>query len=176
MLEKCESSPSNVDINALFAEMQPALLRAATRWAPSESIDDVVQDTWMGVLNGIERFEGRSKLSTWIFGILWRQSCRQWRKIDAKPTVDIGDHDLVAYGAGVDPGRVAELRDDVERTFEAIDDLPDRYREVIVMRDVMDRPAAETCEVMDLSEANQRVLLHRARGRVRTSLPDLVAS
>ncbi len=176
MSEHPESSPSSVDIDTLFAEMQPALMRAARRWAPSESIDDVVQDTWMGVLNGIDRFEGRSKLSTWIFGILWRQSCRQWRRIDAKPTVGIGDHDLVADETGVEPGRIAELRDDVERTLDAIDDLPDRYREIIVMRDVLDRPAAEACEVMDLTEANQRVLLHRARGRVRTSLPNLVAS
>ena len=111
-----------------------------------------------------------------MFGILWRQCCRQWRRIDAKPTVDIDDHELASRAADIDPSRVAELRDDLARTLDAIDDLPDRYREVIVLRDLLDRPATETCAVMDLSEANQRVLLHRARGRVRSSLPDLVAS
>ena len=70
----------------------------------------------------------------------------------------------------------AELRDDLARTFDAMEDLPERYREVILMRDVLDRPAAETCTAMDLSQANQRVLLHRARGRVRSVLADLVAS
>ena len=176
MPETSDPPLSDAGLEALFVEMQPALLRAARRWAPAEFVDDVVQDTWIGVLNGIDRFEGRSQLSTWIFGILWRQCCRQWRKIETKPTVDIEPHDLASDAPDVDPSRVAELRDSVARAVDAIDDLPDRYREIIVLRDILDRPAAETCEVMDLSEANQRVLLHRARGRVRASLPDLVAS
>ena len=166
----------DVDLDALFGEMQPALLRAARRWAPAESIDDVVQDTWMGVLKGIDRFEGRSRLSTWVFGILWRQCCRQWRIIDTKPTVGIDGREFACQSVDADPGRVAELRDDLARTFDAMEDLPERYREVILMRDVLDRPAAETCTAMDLSQANQRVLLHRARGRVRSVLADLVAS
>jgi RNA polymerase sigma-70 factor (ECF subfamily) len=164
-----------LDVDRLAAELQPALLRAARRWAPAETVDDVVQDTWLGVIRGIERFEGRSQPSTWVFGILWRQCCRQWRKIDAKPTVHIGDEEIASDKADIDPGHVAEVRDALARTFDAIEDLPDRYREVILLRDVLDTPAAETCDAMNLSEANQRVLLHRARGRVRSSLPDLAA-
>ncbi|MGI9613228.1 MAG: RNA polymerase sigma factor [Acidimicrobiales bacterium] len=170
------ATPSDHDLDALFAEMQPALLRAATRWAPAEVVDDVVQDTWVGVLNGIDRFEGRSQLSTWVFGILWRQCCRQWRKIGSRPTIDVEPEDLALEAVDIDPSRMVELRDDVDRTMDAIDELPERFRQVIALRDVLDRSASETAATMDLSQANQRVLLHRARNRVRTSIPDLVAS
>ncbi|MGI9615358.1 MAG: RNA polymerase sigma factor [Acidimicrobiales bacterium] len=176
MSPACALPTSDHDLDALFAEMQPALLRAATRWAPAEVVDDVVQDTWVGVLNGIDRFEGRSQLSTWVFGILWRQCCRQWRKIDSKMAIDIEPEELALESVDVDPGRLVELRDDVDRTMDAIEDLPERYRQVIGMRDVLDRSASETAATMNLSQANQRVLLHRARNRVRSTIPDLVAS
>ena len=166
----------SIDFDALFAELQPGLLRAANRWAPAEAVDDVVQDTWLGVLRGIDRFEGRSRLSTWVYRILWHQCCGQWRRIDKKPPIDANPPDLASDKLEADPGLMVELSDHLRQVHDAIDELPNRCRQVIVLRDILDLSAPETCKAMELSEANQRVLLHRARSRVRASLPSLLAS
>ena len=155
------------------------------------AVDDVVQETWLGVLRGLHAFEGRSSLRTWMFSILINQARTRARR-DARslpfsaletedgPTVDPG-----AFGAdgrwASAPARLdgdpetgllsAELR---RHLLQAVDGLAPDQRAVITLRDLVGLPAVEVCELLELSEGNQRVLLHRARSRVRTALAPLV--
>ncbi|MDE3206409.1 MAG: RNA polymerase sigma factor [Acidobacteriota bacterium] len=168
------------------------MLKLARSYVQStHAAEDVVQETWMAVVTGIERFEGRSSLKTWIFRILVnraRSRSRGDRRFDLGPAQTGGDE---APGPSVDQARFetsgrwaghwavppaplpedrllsAELRAVINRL---IDRLPPRQRSVLVLRDVEGLSAAEACEVLGLSEANQRVLLHRARVKVRDLL------
>ncbi|MGH2951466.1 MAG: RNA polymerase sigma factor [Solirubrobacterales bacterium] len=181
----------------LVDELTPALTRVAVAHVPSRAVaDEVVQDTWVGVINGIERFEGRSSLRTWIFQILlnnartrgrrerrtlpfshFRRRAEEGRE---EPAVDA---DRFQGRRGEDPGAWARppaewsspeetLSSDAARRvmLDAIRELPPRQRDVLVLRDVQGWPAAEACNALGLSETNQRVLLHRARSKVRGAL------
>lgn len=157
--------------------------------------DEVVQETWLGVVRGIERFEGRSSLKTWIFQILVNNAMsRAERESRTVPlsTYDVHDDDEPA----VDPSRFFdehharwpghwaaplsrwnELPEDALYGHETlavlwstIEALPDMQRRVIVLRDVEGWSPDDVCGMLDLSEANQRVLLHRARSRCRAAL------
>lgn len=183
--------------SALVDELTPALMRMALAHVPSRAIaEEVVQDTWVGVIRGIDRFEGRSALRTWIFQILLNNARtrgqREKRSLPFsffrrggeegrdEPAVD-ADRFQGANGQrpgwwarppaeweGVD----ARLETDEVREvlLRAIADLPPRQRDVIVLRDLQGYPSDEVCNVLDLSETNQRVLLHRARSKVRAAL------
>jgi RNA polymerase sigma-70 factor (ECF subfamily) len=171
-----------------------SLLRLAMTYVrPRSAAEEVVQDTWLGVVRGLPTFEGRSSLRTWIYRILVNQArtrgVRESRSVpfsslggDDEPAVDpdrflppghsaYAGHWAAAPRAWDDlPEQVllaAETRAEVER---AIDDLPPQQREVITLRDVEGWSSAEVREALDLTEANQRVLLHRARAKVRTRL------
>ena len=181
----------------LVDELNPALMRLALAHVPSRAIaQDVVQDTWLGVIKGIDRFEGRSALRTWIFQILLNiartKGKREKRAVPFsslrrraeeggdEPAVDA---DRFQGRGGQRPGWWArppaewegvearieneELRD---MLLEAIADLPPRQRDVIVLRDLQGYSAEEACNILDLTETNQRVLLHRARSKVRAAL------
>jgi RNA polymerase sigma-70 factor (ECF subfamily) len=170
----------------------PAMLRVATSLVRSRSVaEEVVQDTWVAVLRGIERFEGRSSLKTWLFRILVNrarsQYAREARSVPvsalAAPDDEGGDGDLLD---GLDPQTgwwIASPRPwsdcPVERLLSAETDacvraaiaaLPAAQRRVIELRDVEGWSAAEVCDLLELSEGNQRVLLHRARTKVRRAL------
>ncbi|MGO9957444.1 MAG: RNA polymerase sigma factor [Solirubrobacteraceae bacterium] len=173
-----------------------AMRRVALSFVKSGSIaDEVVQETWLAVIRGIDRFEQRSSLKTWIFGILVKRAlsraAREHRAIpfsalqrtvdDDSPAVDpdrflAGDHAFRGYWC-VPPTRYSELPEDRalaaetrDRVTRAIDDLPLGQRQVISLRDVEGWEAEEVCDLLGLSAANQRVLLHRARARVRSAL------
>ena len=181
----------------LVDEHGPFLLRLALMHVPSRAIaEEVVQDTWLAVLNGIDRFEGRSSLRTWIAGILLniaRTRGRRERRVLpfsflARRREEGGDE------PAVDPDRFQSLRDSrpgewarppaewaspEERLateearrilLETIAELPVRQREVIALRDISGWSAAEARNALGLSETNQRVLLHRARSKVRAAL------
>ncbi len=182
---------------ALVDELSPALLRLALMHVPSRAVaEDVVQDTWIGVIEGIDRFEGRSSLRTWIIQILLNKA--RTKGVREKRTLPFSyfkrraeegrdepavDADRFQGRDGVRPGWWArppvewegaeakleqnEVRD---RLLEAIADLPPRQREVIVLRDLQGYSAEEARNVLDVSETNQRVLLHRARSKVRAAL------
>jgi RNA polymerase sigma-70 factor (ECF subfamily) len=155
---------------------------------PSRAVaEEVVQETWLAVLTGIERFEGRSSLKTWLFRILANKAKtrgqRETRTLPFSSFAADGDEDRTAVpverfargGAWATPPRgvpeerllAAETRGRVE---EAIAALPPNQRSVITLRDVEGLPAEEACNVLGLSETNQRVLLHRARAKVRAAL------
>ena len=194
---------------AAFTELvdryQNALLRLATVYVRSRDLaEEVVQDTWLGVMAGIGRFEGRSSLKTWIFRILINRAktmgVREARSIPFsalaaegsegdhdEPTVEPdrflpADHPQWPHHWAVPPQSWAEtaerilLGKEVRGLLEkAISDLPRVQREVISLRDVEGWTAEEVCGLLGLSEVNQRVLLHRARSKVRKALEGYVA-
>jgi RNA polymerase sigma-70 factor (ECF subfamily) len=153
------------------------------------AVEEVVGETWLAMIAGLEGFEGRSSLRTWIFAILVnRARTRASRDARSVPFSSLQDdeHPPVDPGAFAPDGRwrsaparlerdpyehllAAELR---ERLMDAIEQLPPRQRTVITLRDVVGCAPAEVAEMLELSEGNQRVLLHRARAHVR----DLLAS
>jgi RNA polymerase sigma-70 factor (ECF subfamily) len=168
------------------------MLRLARSFVSTEeSAAEVVQETWLAVIEGIGRFEGRSSLKTWIFRILTNTAKRRGtREYKVVPLSSV-EHD---GGPTVDPGRFRPrgdpypghwwefpaiwptpeqglLEGEVRALLaRALAELPERQRVVIVLRDVDGYSSAEVCDLLELSEANQRVLLHRARAFVRGKL------
>ena len=161
-----------------------AMLRLACSFVPNTAVaEEVVQDTWLGVLRGIGGFEGRSSFRTWLFRILVNRA--RTAGVRERRTVAIGDtgaavaalrfdqsgswlsppeHWIEAVEDRLEAGKVADLI----RT--AVDDLPDRQRQVVTLRDIEGLTSDEVCGVLDISESNQRVLLHRARSRLRQAI------
>ena len=155
------------------------------------SADEVVQETWLSVVRGLDRFEGRSSLRTWIFRILANQArtraVREARNVPFS-TIEGEDGPAVDPAAFGDDGRWrsapprldadpetgllgSELR---ERLRQAVDELPENQQAVITLRDLVGVPAEEVCELLEISDGNQRVLLHRARAQVRAALAPFV--
>jgi RNA polymerase sigma-70 factor (ECF subfamily) len=172
---------------ALVEKYGPSLLRVARLHVPTQSAaEEVVSDTWLALVTGLERFEGRSSLKTWLFRILTNKAktrgVRERRTVPFSSFVGDGDEDGTAVDAdrfardghwtapprGVPEERLlaGEARAVVE---EAIEALPENQRAVITLRDVEGLSAEEACNVLGLSETNQRVLLHRARAKVRAA-------
>lgn len=161
-----------------------------------EAAEDVVQDTFLGVIRGIDSFEGRSTIKTWMFRILVnRAQTRGEREGRVRPFSSIDD----GSGATVDPDRfrksgrwagfwsTAPSRTELPeasalaaefgtRLSVAIESLPTTQRAVLELRDVHGVGSQEVCELLDLTEANQRVLLHRARAKVRSLLESYMAA
>ena len=187
---------------ALVRRHTPSLLRVARGYVDSQAdAEEVVQETWLGVLDGLDRFEGRSSLKTWILRILVnRAKTRGTREARCVPFSCLGPEE--AGESAVDPdrflapdhprwaghwaaaprswARVPEerllARETLEHLQRAIEALPARHREVIVLRDVEGWDGAEVCAALGLSEGNQRVMLHRARSKVRAELDAYLSS
>lgn len=183
----------------LLEKHQASLLRLASMYVPSRAVaEEVVQETWLAVLEGLDRFEGRSSLRTWIFAILVRVARRRGKRERrtipfsamrtpadeaSEPLVDPERFAPPAHRwaghwhpqsipdgwAGIPDERLAS-RETLEVTHAAIATLPPRQREVMTLRDVEGWSSAEVCAALGISVANQRVLLHRARVRVRQQL------
>ena len=169
---------------ALVARHQEAMLRVAAGYVPSRAVaEEVVQETWIAVLRGIGGFQGRSTVRTWLFRILVNRArttgSRERRTVavaDMTPVVDQSRFD--AGGAWVTPPEewVDQVQDAMmaakmaDRVRSAIGDLPGRQREVVLLRDLEGLSSREVCGVLQISAANQRVLLHRGRGRLRQIL------
>jgi RNA polymerase sigma-70 factor, ECF subfamily len=172
------------------------MVRVAQGYVRSRAVaEEVAQEAWLGVLHGISRFESRSTLKTWIFRIVVnRAKTRAERERRTVPFSALaGDED---DEPAVDPARFLDAahprwpghwaqapqrwdelpedrllsRETLALARHAIDELPVRQREVILLRDVDGWSPEEVCDALGLSEGNQRVLLHRARSRVRTAL------
>ena len=180
----------------LFDEHNAALVRIARTYAPSQALaEEIAQETWVAVIKGIDRFEGRSTLRTWMFSILVNvarsRSQREARTIpfsSAMPADDesgdgldpdrffAADHPLYAghWKLGPAPWGLPEERllsgETRSVLIGAIDALPPSQREVITLRDIAGWMASEVCNALAISETNQRVLLHRARTKVRAAI------
>ena len=159
------------------------MVRLAMTFVPSRSVaEEVVQDTWLGIIRGIDQFEQRSSLKTWMYRILVNRAQKtgaRERRIVAADHVDTaGTEEFSADGAWCRPP--AEWTDDVvdrlfatavaKRLRDAIDELPPAQCQVVTLRDVERLSAREVCDVLGVSEANQRVLLHRARSQLRRTI------
>lgn len=165
---------------ALVRAHHASLVRLATSIVGSRAVaDEVVQDTWLAVVKGVDRFEGRSSLRTWLFRILVnraRTTASKERRAESMPDIDSDRFDAtgvwatppVPWADQVDDRLVAEQLAPLART--AIDTLSDTQRQVLLLRDVEGLAAADVAELLGLSDGNQRVLLHRARARVRSEL------
>jgi RNA polymerase sigma-70 factor (ECF subfamily) len=168
-----------------FAELagkyQGAMLSMARGYVPSGAVaEEVVQEAWVGVLRGINRFERRSSFRTWLFRILVNRAIsagvRERRSVpvdDMGPVVDASWFDAGGTWQ-VPPEPWADQADDkvlaakiAARILAAIDELPLRQREVVTLRDVQGLSSEEVCAVLDISNGNQRVLLHRGRSKLR---------
>jgi RNA polymerase sigma-70 factor (ECF subfamily) len=189
----------------LVRRYSPMLMRLARMYVPTDALaEDVVQETWVAVVRGLDRFEGRSSFKTWLFRILVnRAKTRGVREHRSIPFASVGggggggdDGDGFDEGPTVDPSRFtsegawtsapADWHDDPEAALdsaealriarEAIDELPERQRIVITLRDLEGLSSDEVRNVLDLTETNQRVLLHRARTKVRKALEDWIAT
>lgn len=161
-----------------------AMLRLAASFVPSLAIaEEVVQDTWLGVLRGLGGFEERSSFRTWLFRILVNRArttgARERRTVaigDAGPAVDASRFSETGQWLSP-PGQWAQDIEDRLHAEEladgirsAIGELPDRQRTVVTLRDVEGLSSDDVCQILDISQANQRVLLHRGRSRVRQVL------
>jgi RNA polymerase sigma factor (sigma-70 family) len=184
---------------AMFASLVDAwsrgMLRAARAYvANAQSAEDVVQDTWLAVVRGIDRFEGRSSLRTWVYRILVNTA--KTRGVAESRTIPVVGLTPEEGGPTVDPARFRgpddpypghwkefpaawptveteiERREVRTRIDAAVSDLPDRQRIVITLRDIEGYSSAEVCTILEISAANQRVLLHRARAAVRGRLEE----
>jgi RNA polymerase sigma-70 factor (ECF subfamily) len=169
----------------LIRMYQGTLLRVAQMYVSSRAVaEEVVQETWLAVLNGIDRFEGRSSLKTWIFRILTNRAKtraeREGRTIPisalagSEPAVEPGRFDQGHWAAL--PADWPENRLLGEETLQviagAIERLPPTQRAVITLRDVQGWSGEDVRNALELSETNQRVLLHRARSKVREAIEE----
>jgi RNA polymerase sigma-70 factor (ECF subfamily) len=175
------------------------MLRVAQIFVPSRSVaEEVVADTWLRVLGALDRFEGRSSLKTWVFRILVNtaktRAQREGRVLPFSALNDPGRIPEAAVDAerfrpeddprfpghwAVPPRELPEERllaaETRQRIAAAIDALPATQAAVIRLRDVEGWSAEEVRNALDISDVNQRVLLHRARSKVRQALEDYLA-
>ena len=161
-----------------------AMVRVARSFVPNHAVaEEVVQDTWLAVLRGMDGFEGRASFQTWLYRILINRArsagVREHRQ------APVGDHEYA-----VDPTRFdgdgqwalppEHWSDDLDERLQAgelaasiwsaLDDLPVQQRSVVALRDIEGMRSSEVCELLEISDANQRVLLHRGRSRMRKAL------
>jgi RNA polymerase sigma-70 factor, ECF subfamily len=181
---------------SVFAELveaySPGLMRMALMYVRDRAVaEEVVQETWIGVLRGIDRFEGRSSLKTWIYRIMMNTAkTRGQREARSVPFSAAAGADEPA----VDPDRFLDAEhqhaggwmlgpsewqtpeeellqgETREAILAAIDELPEQQRAVITLRDVEGFPPEEVSDLLGISDGNQRVLLHRARSKVRGAI------
>ena len=171
------------------------MLRLARVYVSSDAVaEEVVQEAWIGVLNGLDRFEGRASLKTWVMKILVNTAMtRGGREARSVPFSSLAPADTEepaveperfrppgeafaghwnGYPAdwSARPDEEVLGRESIDVAKRAIDELPEAQRLVITMRDVAGCSAEEVCDTLDVSAGNQRVLLHRARSHVRGAL------
>ncbi len=181
----------------LIERYHAPMLRLAAMYVSKGLAEEVAQDAWLGVLNGIHGFEARSSLKTWIFRILMnRTKTRLQREGRSIPFSALWDPAVEPAEPSVDPDRFLDAhhpqwpnhwrtppqswgespedrllaKETQAYLQEAIDSLPPSQREVITLRDIKGYTPEEVCDILSISDANQRVLLHRARSGVRRAL------
>jgi RNA polymerase sigma-70 factor (ECF subfamily) len=178
---------------ALIDDLHGRLLALARTFTSSPALsEDIVQETWLAVIRGLPGFEGRSALRTWIFQILVRRArtlaAREARflKIHLPSEKPGSDSPGAEWQPGMgrvglweeapvswnldDPAAVFGMRETLEVVESAVAELPAMQRRVVLLRDVEDVSPAEICNILGISETNQRVLLHRGRAQIRCAL------
>ena len=173
------------------------LLRLAQTFVSNQAVaEEVVQETWIAVLDGIHRFEGRSSLKTWIFQILQNLAKTKGKREHRYVSFfDVGSSTDPEENGGIEPERVRTsshltshqtispttrdentperllvAKESLAQIEQAIKALPSNQRQVIVLRDIEGVDSEEVCQILNITSTNQRVLLHRARSKVRRAL------
>ena len=186
---------------ALVERYQSSLLRLARMYVDASTVEDVVQDTWIGVLHGVASFEGRSSFKTWLFRILVNRA--RTRAVGNARTIPFSSFvqaETESLEYAVEPGRFRSAEDQYsghwllkpsaddmpeERLLagelnavvqNALSGLPPAQAEVVRLRDVLGLPSEEVGQVLNLTDGNQRVLLHRGRSKVRGALEAYLAA
>lgn len=179
----------------LIDEFDVPLRRVARTYVSTDAAaDEVVQDVWVGVLRGIDRFEQRSSLKTWIYRILLNiartRGVRDRRSIPFASLGDAGDEgptfdlDRFQNASGQHPGHWSEFpmrwhdhpevravgHETIAVVRDALSTLPAAQQEVVRLRDLEGWTGAEVCNALDITDTNQRVLLHRGRAKIRAAL------
>ena len=178
---------------ALVDRHYAAMIRLAETFVSDKSTaEELVQETWRVVIDKLDTFEGRSKLKTWIFGILSNlartrynddQREKPWSTIMEDSIDESAGHISDRFDAEghwqapprslrLDPEDEAIAAQLLRRVQAALDELPARQRAAVMLRDVQGLSSEETCEILDVTKANQRVLLHRGRSKIREALED----
>ena len=181
---------------ALVDRYHSSMVRVARAYVSSgAAAEDVAQDAWMGVIRGLDRFEGRSSLKTWMFRILVNTAMSRGQR-DARtiPFSSLGRSEpaidpscfaesgrwtgwwLSEDAITQTPDRIMLAKESRQMIDAVIATLPANQRLVITLRDIQGLTADEACQVLGVSEANQRVLLHRARSKVRTALEGYIGA
>jgi len=181
---------------ALVTSLHPVMVRLAAEFVPTRAVaEEVAQEAWLGVLNGLKGFEGRSSLRTWILRIVVnRARTRGARERRSVPFSALAAREAEGDEPAVDPDRFLPAdhrwaghwavaprpfrgppeqvlgRETIEIVGREVARLPEAQRAVIALRDVAGFEAQEVCALLDITDGNQRVLLHRARARVRRAL------
>ncbi len=173
----------------LVARYQTSLVRVARYYVNSDATaEDVVQDTWLGVLRGLDRFEGRSSVKTWLFHILVNRARttgqREHRTVPVDPQHDTGIAAQRFNEGGMwrdPPTPFTDTIDDalaqedlVALVRVAVARLPEPQRSVVTLRDAEGLSTSEVADLLALTEANVRVILHRGRTRVRADVESSV--
>lgn len=175
---------------ALVDELHGGLVAFAGTFTSSPGLaEDIVQETWLAVIRGLRTFEERASIRTWIYSILFRRA-RTMAARDARqngqrsngrhpqPEVEwspgqgrrgLWDETPIPW-AFEDPAAIYQGREALEVLQSTLDALPEIQRQVVFLRDVEGLPATEVCNILTLSETNQRVILHRGRSRLRKAL------
>jgi RNA polymerase sigma-70 factor (ECF subfamily) len=159
-------------------QWSPTMLRVARSYVrTTHAAEDVVQDTWVGVITGLDRFEGRSSLRSWVFAILVNQACTYARRASrtvpwTEPEATHPTHwtSLPAQVCDQDPERSALLGELSDLLVDALTHLPPRQALSVTLRDIVGVDAEDACALMSVSSQNHRVLLHRGRAAVRAPL------
>lgn len=186
-------------VERLIDRWSPMMLRMARRFARSEAVaEEIVQETWMAVVRSIDRFEGRSTLRSWALSILAnRAQSIAGREARTVPFTDLGlegdlrdplspeDRALLRPNGSLPPGVLpadpnwadrlvhsGEIRKALE---QAIERLPPNQKAVLLMADVEGVPSEEVCNALGVNETNRRVLLHRARMKIRRALHEFAS-
>ncbi len=177
----------------LVDRLHGRLLALARTFTSSPALaEDVVQETWIGVIRGLPAFEGRSALRTWIYSILVRRARTLATREARRPEVPFeqaggaeaaeaewspgkGSQGLWTGGRPVpweldDPAAIVQARETAAVVRSALETLPESQKQAVLLRDVEDLPSEDVCNILGVSETNLRVLLHRGRSRIRRAL------
>ncbi len=181
LLEHLRSGDEQAFVMLVERYHMPMCRLAASMVGSHAVAEEAVQDTWMGVVRGIDRFEGRSSLKTWLFRILVNRvrSARvieEKRRLDRAPSVDPSWFDESGQWAHPVQHWEEEVEERVDASAyvpairSALERLPARQREVVLLRDVEGLSSEEACDVLGIGPGNQRILLHRGRAALRGQL------
>lgn len=182
MLERLLAKDESA-FQALVRRHHASMVSVARCFVGSHAIaEEVAQDTWLAVIGGLSRFPGRSTLKNWVFTILVDQARTRAEQESLPPCFQevesTADHALagpLADWEELDPERIVSGRQLMAHVADLLDDLPAAQRSVVMLRDFEGLQPEDACRLLGISAANQRVLLHRGRTRIRNGLTTLLA-